>query len=259
MQIQSVIDYLNEIYPLNLQEHYDNAGHKVGDASQDLSGILVTLDVTNEVIDEAIELGFNLIVSHHPMIFGDLKSLVPSNVQTRMLNRLIKNDICIYSAHTNLDNLNRGVSHILAQKLGLSDIMTLSENDDNHNGGGALGELPSPLACSDFINRVKNTLGLPFLKCSKNLPPQIKRVAVCGGSGSFLIDEAADRKADIYLTADIKYHDYQKAVGRISVADIGHYESEQFAQELIYNDIIKKFSNFACRITRVKTSYIDYK
>ena len=259
MKIKDIIAALERFAPLPLQEGFDNAGLQCGLTEAEVSGALLCLDVTEAVVSEAADLGCNLIVSHHPMIFGDLNSLVPSNEQTRMLNRLIKNDICIYSAHTNLDNLNRGVSHILAQKLGLSDIMTLSENDDNHNGGGALGELPSPLACSDFINLVKGTLGLPFLKCSKNLPPQIKRVAVCGGSGSFLIDEAADRKADIYLTADIKYHDYQKAVGRISVADIGHYESEQFAQELIYNDIIKKFSNFACRITRVKTSYIDYK
>lgn len=259
MQIQSVIDYLNDIYPLRLQEPYDNAGHKVGDSSLDLSGILITLDVTNEIIDEAIHLGFNLIVSHHPMIFGNLKSLVPSTEQNLMLNRLIKNDICVYSAHTNLDNLNRGVSHILAQKLGLSNITTLSENDDNHNGGGAIGELPYPLDSAEFINRIKSTLGLPLIKCSKKLPSKIKRIAVCGGSGSLLIDKAADQKADIFLTADIKYHDYQKAVGRVCIADIGHYESEQFAQELIYNDIIKKFSNFACQITKLKTSYIDYK
>ena len=265
MQIQAVIDYLNQLYPLRYQEDYDNAGHKVGDASQQLTGILVTLDVTNEVIDEALQLGFNLIVSHHPMIFAGLKSLVPSNTQTRMLNQLIKNDICVYSAHTNLDNLPGGVSYILGEKLGVKNMQTLRPMDasvetpmPSQPGGGTIGELDAPLSYPDFMQRVKQVLGLPMIKCSQNPPATVKRVALCGGSGSFLIDDAADQKADIYLTSDIKYHDYQKAVGRIHLADIGHYESEQFAQELIYNDIIKKFSTFACRITKFKTSYIQY-
>ena len=269
MQIQSVIDYLNELYPLHYQEDYDNAGHKIGDATQELTGILVALDVTDEVIDETLASGFNLIVSHHPMIFAGLKSLVPSTSQTRMLNKLIKNDICVYSAHTNLDNLPGGVSYILGEKLGVGNMQTLRPMRDDavHTdpntpstlpGGGAIGELDHPLPYPDFMELVKQVLGLPMIKCSQNPPPTVKRVALCGGSGSFLIDDAAHQNADIFLTADIKYHDYQKAVGRIHLADIGHYESEQFAQELIYNDIIKKFSNFACRITGVKTSYIQY-
>ncbi len=276
MQIKEIIDYLDLLYPLSLQEDYDNAGHKVGDATQQLTGILVTLDVTDDVIDEALASGFNLVVSHHPMIFAGLKSLVPTNTQTRMLNRLIKNDICVYSAHTNLDNLPGGVSFILGEKLGVRNLKTLKpmcpgkskqqpvQTDANlvtaeqQPGGGAIGELDTPLPYRDFVERVKRVLQLPMIKCSTNPPSDVKCVALCGGSGSFLIDEAARQHADIYLTSDIKYHDYQKAVGTIHLADIGHYESEQFAQELIYNDIIKKFSNFACRITKAKTSYIQY-
>jgi len=265
MQIQSIIDYLNNLYPLHYQEDYDNAGHKVGDATQELTGILVTLDVTDEVIDEALDAGFNLIVSHHPMIFSGLKSLVPSDTQTRMLNRLIKHDTCVYSAHTNLDNLPGGVSYILGEKLGVRNMRTLRPICDCQTpattfvpGGGVIGELEEPLPYHLFMERVKRVLGLPMVKCSQNPPATVKQVALCGGSGSFLIDDAANQSADIYLTSDIKYHDYQKAVGRIHIADIGHYESEQFAQELIYNDIIKKFSNFACRITKAKTSYILY-
>lgn len=258
MTIQEVIDYLNEIYPLRLQESYDNAGHKVGYATRELTGALVALDVTSEVIDEACELGYNLIVSHHPMIYAGLKSLVPSTEQTRMLERLIKKDICVYSAHTNLDNLRGGVSYILAEKLGLKNVSTLRPVDDEGMGGGAIGETAEEKDYETFMTEVKKVLGLPVVKCSNERPASVKRVAVCGGSGSFMIDDAAEKKADLYLTADLKYHDYQKAVGMVSLADIGHYESEQFAQELIYNDIIKKFSNFACRITKAKTSYVSY-
>lgn len=258
MKIQEVIDYLNEIYPLRLQESYDNAGHKVGDATKELTGALVALDVTNEVIEEACELGYNLIVSHHPMIFGGLKSLVPATEQTRMLEKLIKRDMCVYSAHTNLDNLKGGVSYILAEKLGLKNVSTLRPIDEEGMGGGAIGETTEEKDCETFMAEVKETLGLTVVKCSKERPTRVKRVAVCGGSGSFMIDDAAAKGADLYMTADLKYHDYQKAVGMVSLADIGHYESEQFAQELIYNDIIKKFSNFACRITKAKTSYADY-
>ena len=259
MKIQEVIDYLNEIYPLRLQESYDNAGHKVGDASRELTGVLVTLDVTSEVIDEAVKLGYNLIVSHHPMIFGGLKSLVPSTELTRMLERLIKTDICVYSAHTNLDNLKGGVSYILAEKLGMENVRTLRPIDDEGMGGGAIGELPNPMEVTDFIKHLKERLDLPAIRCSAGMSGSVKRVALCGGSGSFMIDDAAEAGADIYLTADVKYHDFQKAVGRIWVADICHYESEQFAQELIYNDIIKKFNTFACRITSVKTSFAEFK
>lgn len=259
MQIQAVIDYLDSIYPLRLQESYDNAGHKVGDAKRELTGVLVTLDVTDEVIGEAIELGYNLIVSHHPMIFGGLKSLVPQTELTRMLERLIKNDICVYSAHTNLDNLKGGVSYILAEKLGLKEVRTLHPMDDEGMGGGAVGELAEEMEVGDFLEMVKERLGLAAVRCTAKMIGRVKRVALCGGSGSFMIDDAAEAGADIYLTADVKYHDFQKAVGRVWVADVGHYESEQFAQDLICNDIIKKFNTFACRITREKTSYAEYR
>ena len=264
MKIQQVIDYLNTLYPLAYQEDYDNAGHKVGDAGNDLTGILVTLDVTDRTIDEALALGYNLIVSHHPMIFGGLKSLVPRTVQTQMLTRLIKNDICVYSAHTNLDNLPGGVSHILGEKLGLHSLRTLKplagwqRDGGQEPGGGAIGEFDRPMEYAAFMELVKRTLGLPVVRCSLNPPAAVKRVALCGGSGSFLIDEAASQKADIFMTADIKYHDFQKAEGLVHLAYIGHYESEQFARELIYNDIIKKFSNFACRIAEGGNSYINY-
>lgn len=259
MQIQVVIDYLDSIYPLRLQEEYDNAGHKVGDAERELTGVLVALDVTSEVIEEAIAGGYNLIVSHHPMIFGGLKSLVPKTEQTRMLERLIKSDICVYSAHTNLDNLKGGVSYILAEKLGLCNVRTLRPMDDEGMGGGAVGELAVEMDVDEFLKMVKERLGLAAVRCSVKMSGKVRRVALCGGSGAFMIDDAAEVGADIYLTADVKYHDYQKAVGLVWVADIGHYESEQFAQELIYNDIMKKFNTFACRITSARTSYTEYK
>ena len=147
---------MDSIYPLRLQEEYDNAGHKVGDAERELTGVLVALDVTSEVIEEAIAGRYNLIVSHHPMIFGGLKSLVPRTEQTRMLERLIKNDICVYSAHTNLDNLKGGVSYILAEKLGLCNVRTLRPMDDEGMGGGAVGELAEEMDVDEFLKHLNS-------------------------------------------------------------------------------------------------------
>lgn len=259
MKIQAVINYLDEIYKPQLQETYDNAGHTVGDANNTITGVLVVLDVTPEVVDEAIEYGCNLIVSHHPMIFRGLKRIVPDNVQCQMLEKLIKKDICLYAAHTNLDNLITGVNGILAEKLKIRNPQIIkSVCDDDAVGAGIIGTLEKAIPTYSYMATIKETLGLPLLRSSKIVKDNVQRIAICGGAGSFLIDDAIANEADIYLTADLKYHDFQRADARIILADIGHYESEQFAQELIYNDIIKKFSTFATRISKVNTNYIYY-
>ncbi len=380
MKVREVTDYLNSIFLPVYQETYDNAGFLVGDPAREVSGVLATTDVTDEVIDEAIALGANLIVSHHPLIFGGLKRLTPDSATPRMVIRLIENGIGVYAAHTNLDNLQQGVNGILARKLGLEGCRILrpvegvlrklvtyvptadadrvrqalfeagaggigaydccSYNSDGFGtfragegchphcgqigelhreaetriemiyekrlerkliralvevhpyeepaydcipldnalptvGAGMVGRLREPMAAADFFAMVKERLDLPVVRTSQigienpqsatnnsqftiHNSLEIQKVALCGGSGAFLIGDAKSCGSDVYLTADLKYHDFQSAEGRILLADIGHFESEQFAKEIFYDAISKKFSNFACHISQKDRGYICY-
>lgn len=266
MIIKEITDYLDGLFPAEYQEDYDNTGLLVGNPGAETTGVLTTTDITDDVIDEAIAMGANLIVSHHPIIFGGLKRLTPQNTAGRLALRLAERGICAYAAHTNLDNLACGVNGILAEKLGIVNcrilqVKGISDEDDTF-GAGMIGLLPSPMALDDFFAMVKERLHLPVVRASKfkikDSELKIKNVAICGGSGAFLIGDAIAAGADILLTADLKYHDFQMADNDIIVADIGHFESEQFAKEIFYNAISKKFSTFACRISEKDTGYIRY-
>jgi len=167
----------------------------------------------------------------------------------------------VYAAHTNLDNLKYGVNGILAEVLGLTDCHILRQMDGQPSsdiGAGMVGALPYPIPTQSFLEQVKVSLGLPLLRVSDIAAPAVCRVAICGGAGSFLIADAIRHNADIFLTGDMKYHDFQRAEGRITLVDIGHFESEQFSKELIYSIISKKFSNFACFISECGRSFINY-
>jgi dinuclear metal center YbgI/SA1388 family protein len=261
MTIASVISHLDAKLHPEYQEKYDNAGFLLGDPEQECRGALVALDVTDDVIEEALSLGVNLIVSHHPMIFGGIKRITPDNALGRHIFKLIKNDIAVYAAHTNLDNLKEGVNGILAQVLGLTDCHILRQLEGQPStevGAGMVGLLPYPLPTQAFLEQVKVCLNLPLLRTSDFATPSVSRVAICGGAGSFLIDDAIAQQADIYLTGDMKYHDFQRAEGRITLVDIGHFESEQFSKQLFYSIISKKFSNFACFISERGRSFINY-
>ena len=219
------------------------------------------MDVTDAVIEEAREKGANLIVTHHPMIFGGVKRITPKDATGRHIIKLIKNDMAVYAAHTNLDNLKDGVNGILAQVLGLTECHILRQMAGQPSpdvGAGMVGSLPYPMPTQAFLAQVKICLGLPILRVSDIASPAVSRVAICGGAGSFLIGDAIRQNADIYLTGDMKYHDFQRAEGRITLVDIGHFESEQFSKELIYSIISKKFSNFACFISERGKSFVNY-
>lgn len=272
MKTREVIEYLDNQFLPELQENYDNSGFLVGNKDSDYTGTLVTLDVTPAAVDEAIDKGLSLIVSHHPLIFNGLKRITCGNDTGRMITRLIQHNISVYAAHTNLDNLDWGVNGILAEKLGLTDCHILKPSTLNcqlstETGAGMVGKLPHPMPIMDFMEMVKQRLNLPILRTSQftivNSQLSIKVVAICGGSGSFLIGDAKKSGADIFLTGDLKYHDFQQAIPSFAhstfiLADIGHYESEQFAKELIYRVIYEKFSNFACQISEYSESYIQY-
>ncbi|MCD4747064.1 MAG: Nif3-like dinuclear metal center hexameric protein [Bacteroidales bacterium] len=363
MKIKDITDHLENFAPLMLQESYDNAGLIVGDKNNNLNKILLCLDVTEKILEEAIENQCNLIISHHPLIFKSIKKINGKNQVERILLKAIKKDICIYAIHTNLDNVNDGVNSIICQKLGIkntkillrkngllrklitfcpvdnteqlknalfeagaghignydccsfssqgtgsfrpmknanpyvgnieklhheneikietiypvykqSEILTALfnthpyeevaydiyplQNEFDKVGAGMIGELETEINEMEFLNKIKKVFKTGCIRHSELLQKKIKRIAVCGGSGSFLIKDAIANGADMFLTSDIKYHDFFEANNKIVIADIGHYESEYFTKELIYSILIKKFPNFAIFISELNTNSVNY-
>ncbi|MCR4658844.1 MAG: Nif3-like dinuclear metal center hexameric protein [Bacteroidales bacterium] len=259
--IGQVVEFLDLTFPPKYQEEYDNSGFLLGDSHEPCRGVLTAVDLTPQVVAEAKSHGCNLIVTHHPFIFGGIKRITNRTEAGRMTIDLICSNIAVYAAHTNLDNMACGVNGILAEKLGLAQCRILTpaaRYADPTVGAGMVGTLPNAEETSSFLQRVKSTLGLPVVRCSDLCRSHVRTVALCGGSGSFLIADAIDAGADIFLTADLKYHDFQRAEGRIVLADVGHYESEQFAKELICCAISKNFCNFVCRISEAKGGYVNY-
>jgi len=363
MTVNDITKYLEKLAPLKYAEDFDNVGLLVGSYSTKISGVLVTLDTLENVIDEAIKKKCNLIVSFHPIIFSGLKKLNGNNYVERVVLKAIKNDIAIYAMHTALDNSFNGVSAKMAEVLGLNNTKVLkpkqglikklttyaptneaeivrtalfkagagtignydncsfntdgvgtykgnedsnptigekgrlhSENEtfisvifekhlqinilkalfeahpyeevaydivttDNFHqniGMGMIGELDSPLTEEDFLTFVKKQFNLQCIKHSKLLNKPIKKVALLGGSGSFAIDTAKHLNADVYISSDFKYHDFFKAENKLVLADIGHYESEQFTKNLIVDYLTKKFRNFAIVLSEKNTNPINY-
>jgi len=364
MKISDLTNYIETIAPLAMQESYDNAGLIVGDRQSEVTGVLISLDVTEEVIDDAIAQGCNLIVAHHPFVFGGIKKFTGANYVERTLIKAIKNDVAVYAAHTNLDNmLNDGVNAKIAEKIGLRNVRILSPmqgklckvsvfvpnaqaeqvrnamfeagagcignydscsynvvgqgtfkagegcnpfagkkgelhfeaetridtivpqhllgktigamlavhpyeepaydvyplaNDYQQAGSGIIGELDEPEGAIDLLKRVKKIFGCGCVRHTGLPAKPVSKIAVCGGAGSFLIKDAMRAGADMLITADVKYHQFFDAEYPFVLADIGHYESEQFTKELFYELLTRKFSNFAVRLTKVNTNPIKY-
>ena len=363
MKITEITNYLESIAPLHFQEDYDNSGLLVGNENSIVDAALITLDCTEEVVQEAVALGCNLIIAHHPIIFSGLKKLAGNNYVERTIIQAIKNDIAIYAIHTNLDNVGNGVSAKIAEKLGVENCKILSPKKDllrqlviycpssdaekvrnklfkvgagnigNYDecsftsvgegtfranegcnphlgeigerhqeqeerievifpkhkeqaiiaaikdvhpyeevayqiyildnvyenvGSGVVGKLSKAMDSKAFLELLKSTMKTDCVRYSKLVKNKIETVAICGGSGSFLLSNAKRAKADILITADFKYHDFFDAEDDIIIADIGHYESEQFTKDLIYDLLTKKFSKFAVQLSKVNTNPIKY-
>ncbi len=262
--INDVVSYLDATFHPELQEDYDNAGFLLGERGTEYRGTLVALDLTPAVIDEAVSHSLNLIVTHHPFIFSGLKRITDSNETGRMVISLVRNGISVYAAHTNLDNLPWGVNGILSEKLGLENTHILRIESGKSDmidevGAGMVGDLKMAMEADKFLSEIKKITGQPSIRTSKHDPKhKVKRVALCGGCGAPFISDAITAKADLYLTADLKYHDFQRGEGRIILADAGHYETEQFAKEIISRTISEKFRTFACRISQNQTSLVQY-
>ena len=269
MKIKDVSNAIEELAPLQYAESFDNVGLLVGNYNTEVSGILVTLDTLEETVEEAINNNCNLIVSFHPIIFNGLKKLNGNNYVERVVLKAIKNNIAIYATHTALDNSYKGVSARICDVLGLKNKKILipkkgfekessSKNSFENVGMGMIGELPTELNEKDFLLFLKKTMKTQCVRHSNFINKKIKRVAVLGGAGSFAIETAIQSKADVYVSSDFKYHDFFKAENSILLADIGHYESEQFTKNLLVEFLTKKFTNFAIVLSEKSTNPIYY-
>jgi len=363
MKLKEIASYLDSIVPLSFQEGFDNSGLQVGLPDSDLKAALLTLDVTDAVLDEAISEGCDLVVSHHPVIFNAVKSLTGKTTAEGLLIKAIRNGISIYSAHTNLDMLKNGVSFRMAEKLGLNNTTILSplknrllklvayipedylepvrdavfdagagvtggydrcgfstpgtgsfragantkpfsgekgklhyekeirfetvlfshlkksvikallsahpyeevaydlyslENDNIEAGLGCTGELRESVSEKSFLELVSTVFDARGVKYSPLSGKMIKKVALCGGSGSALLTDAISSGADAFITGDVRYHTYFDARHKILLVDCGHYETEKFSTEILYDLIIKKFPKFAVRFSKINTNPINY-
>jgi dinuclear metal center YbgI/SA1388 family protein len=363
MKISEITDYLESISPLSFQEDYDNCGLLVGDSGREFQKALLCLDLTEQVMKEAVQCNCNLVISHHPLIFRGLKKLTPEMSETAIIKLALNNDIAVYSIHTNLDNTLKGLNAFVFSKLGITKFNILSpkqgllsklvvfcpvehsekvrkalfdtgaglighydccsynvegegtfraldmanpfvgeinkihfekeirievifpryletrilksirtshpyeevaydiyplDNSHTQSGAGIIGELENPLDEIEFLQLVKCKLGIPVIRHTDFRHSVIKTVALCTGSGSFLIHEAIRSGTDAYLTADLKYHDFFSVEKKLFLVDIGHYESEQSVKEWLNAVLIEKFSNFAFLISKVNTNPVHY-
>ena len=248
MKVRDIIAVIEEFAPLSIQEGWDNSGLCVGSPDDEVTSALFALDCTEELVDEAVACGADMIITHHPLIFSGLKKISPDDQVGAAVIKAIKNGIAIYAAHTNADKVIAGVSGAMAAKLGLADVRILSE-DGEGTGLGVVGDLPQPLTADEAVALVKEKFGLKMLKASRPSDGLISRVAMCGGSGSSLIGAARRSGAQLYISGDISYHNFFAPEG-FMIMDIGHYESEIEIVNILFSLIKKNFPTFAVRITQ---------
>ena len=260
MKVSDITAALEAVAPLHLQESYDNAGLIVGHPDMEVTGILFSLDCIESVVDEAVRKGCNMVVSHHPIVFRGLKQFNGKNYVERTVISAIQKGVALYAIHTNLDNvLYKGVSTRIATQLGLHNLQILQPKPGLEGvGAGIVGLLAQPMTETSFLEHIKKCMKAPCVRYTALRQQPVQKVAVCGGSGSFLLQDAIRSGADIYVTADFKYHEFFDAEGKIIIADIGHYESEQYTIDLLLEIISEKFPNFALHLTEQNTNPVHY-
>lgn len=260
MKIKDVIAALERFAPLPLQEDWDNAGLQVGLTEAEVSGALLCLDVTEKVVDEAVAKGCNLIVSHHPLIFRKLRRIDGAGDVQRSVIKAIKNDVVIVSMHTNLDAARGGVNDEMARRLGLCNIRFTAPVE---KGGveccvGSMGELPESLSASDFIALVKKTFNASVVMTNELLERPIRTVAVAGGAAGEMLGDAMRAGADAFITGEMHYHQYFDLEQKIQLAVIGHYETEQFTQQVLKEIIERECEGVRCIVTSHCTNPVRY-
>ena len=248
LKVKDVTKVIEEFAPLSIQEKWDNSGLCIGSPEASVSSVLFGLDCTPELVDEAIECGADMIVTHHPLIFSGLKKISPDDMIGEAVFKAIKAGISIYAAHTNADKVIAGVSGAMAAKLGLKNVEILSDEGEG-TGLGVVGEFPEALTADQALELVKERFGLKMIKTSKPVEGKITKVAMCGGSGGSLIGAAKAAGAQLYLSGDISYHNFFTPEG-FMLMDIGHYESEIEIVDILFSLVKKNFPTFAVRITQ---------
>ena len=261
MKIKEVVDALECFAPLPLQASFDNAGLQVGLTEADVSGALLCLDVTEDIVHEAVDKGCNLIVSHHPLLFHGLKTIADDGDYVQRTAILaIRNGITIVSMHTNMDNAKGGVNFKMAEKMGLNDVRFIGDEAQAAGHGSAvIGSLPHPLGAKAFIAMLKQAFRADSVRCNHLLEGRdIATVALCGGAGAFMLGEAISAGADAFVTGEMHYHEFFGHVNDIQIAVIGHYESEQYTSEIFQKIIQQKCKGVKTIITSVNTNPIIY-
>ena len=277
MKIKQVLEALERFAPLPLQESWDNAGLQIGLTEAEVSGALLCLDVTEAVVDEAIRRGCNLIVSHHPLLFRGLKQVADMNDVQRTVRRAIKEDICVVSMHTNLDNAQDGVNFKIAEKLtplpapprkerGETPPLTPPRvergikgmGDEQKPGQWVMLTLEAPMESRTFVEYVKDRMEAQCAMCNELLHRPIQKVAICGGAGDFLLDEVIAAGADAFVTGEMHYHQYFGHEQEIQICVIGHYESEHFTTEVLRDVIERGCPGVRCCIAETNTNPIRY-
>ena len=276
MKLKEIKSFLEGMAPLAVQESWDNSGLQIGCSDKDIHKVMVCLDLTEAVLDEAEAIGADLVISHHPLIFKGLKSISGSTYQERCVRKAILSDIAVYSAHTSLDNILGGVNHKIASLLGLSSLRWLDSGESAEgcdekcvgateekcgradavaraSGSGLIGELKEPVAASEFLSAVKTIFSVKALKHSPlSSTTTIRSIALCGGAGAFLLPQAVAKGADCFISGEFHYHDYFDP-GTLLI-ELGHYESEQFTQDLLKESLEKAFPELEIVKTSVNTN-----
>lgn len=261
VKITEVVSALERFAPLPLQADYDNAGMQIGLTEAEVSGALLCLDVNEQIVDEAIRKGCNLIVAHHPLIFRKLRRITGEDYVQRIVMKAIKNDIAIVAMHTNLDSAKGGVNYKIAEKMGLKELewMGSQQNVGGIDGGeGVIGTLSEAMAADDFVLMLKKVFGVECVMANELIRRKISRVALCGGAGDFLLQDAINAGADAFVTGEMHYHQYFGHEQEIQIAVIGHYQSEQFTIELLKEIIERDCPGVKCTMTETNTNPIIY-
>lgn len=248
---------LEQWAPLNTQEPYDNSGFQCGNPEEIIKGALVTLDVTPEILDEAVSLGANLIISHHPPVFKKLQNILETSSSGSLLIKALRSDITVYSLHTPADNAHDGVSFDMARQLGLLDLQFLKPGPKPGTGAGCIGNLPEDSKEAEFLSLVSAAFESAHLKFSGSADT-IKTVAVCGGAGADLMPAAMDAGVDAFITADIRYHQFFPEKKQFLLIDCGHFESERPFVKSLAKRLNRSFPNLPVHVSTVYTNPVSY-
>ena len=243
MKVRDIVSVIEGFAPFDLQEPKDNTGLQVGSPDQEVHGVMIGFDCTAALVREAVGAGCDMILTHHPLLYHPLRSVDPDDPTGDAVILAIRHGVAVYSAHTSADKTEGGVSFAMAEKLGLTGVRALVPG-----GFGAIGDLPEPLPAGEALALVKKTFGIPVLRASKPVECEVRTIAMCGGSGSSLIDTARQEGAQLYICGDISYHYFFNREG-FMVADVGHFESEVAIVDVFFTLLRKNFPNFAVRVS----------